>query len=141
MREKTKPINPSLVAHNKQAHIEQKITTETQNTNKVSQVSQRLILADEKITQLRKRREKLQAQQALLFLKETQKIFNTEFSTDLALKILEKAWKPEGKKRQEQKEPKREREEKTDSSHSFRDSSSASPKQEDSSSLPTHPAC
>lgn len=143
MREKSNPTNKTPALHDKESQAEKSITTKTQNSNKVSQVGQRLVLADEKITQLKKRREKLQAQQALLFLKESQKIFNTEFSTDLALKLLKKAWdnSPEGKKKQEQKGLKSEKEEQPNSAHSFRDSPASNPQQESPAPQQTHPPC
>lgn len=143
MRDKTKSTSQNLSLHEKQVQIGRQTTAEPQNSDKVSQVGHRLILADEKIIQLKKRREKLQSQQALLFLKESQKIFNKEFSTDLALKLLKEAWRnaPEVKKKQEQKGPKAGSEELQDNSHSFRSSSSPSPQQEDTASQSTHPTC
>jgi len=48
---------------------------------------------DEKILQLKQKKEKLQTQQALLFLKESQKILGEKFSSDLAITILSHAWK------------------------------------------------
>jgi len=55
---------------------------------------------DEKIHQLKKKREKVQAQHALSFMKETQKIFKEEFSAPLALTVLTECWgaAPETKK-------------------------------------------
>lgn len=47
---------------------------------------------DEKIYRLKKRREKLQIQQALFFIKEVQKIFQEDFSFDVALSIMRNAW-------------------------------------------------
>ena len=47
---------------------------------------------DEKIHKLKKRREKVQTQQAILFMREVQKILQDEFSPDLALEILVEAW-------------------------------------------------
>src|SRR4051794_569916 len=48
---------------------------------------------DAKILQLKQKKEKLQTQQALLFLKESQKILGEKFSSDLAIFILSHAWK------------------------------------------------
>ncbi|OJW52794.1 MAG: hypothetical protein BGO67_10445 [Alphaproteobacteria bacterium 41-28] len=63
-------------------------------------MTDRLNHIDEKIHQLKKKREKVQAQQALSFLKETQKIFKDEFSTPLALAMMAESWAaaPETKK-------------------------------------------
>jgi hypothetical protein len=63
-------------------------------------MTDRLTHLDEKIHQLRKKKEKVQAQQALSFMKETQKIFKEEFSAGLALTILTESWgsAPETKK-------------------------------------------
>lgn len=47
---------------------------------------------DEKINHLKKQREKVQLQQAILFHKEAQKIFQDGFSPDLALSILSETW-------------------------------------------------
>ena len=48
---------------------------------------------DEQISRLTKRKEKLQTQQAVLFLKESEKILGEKFSSDLALSILSHTWK------------------------------------------------
>ena len=63
-------------------------------------MTDRLTHLDEKIHQLRKKREKVHAQQALSFMKETQKIFKEEFSAGLALTVLTESWgsAPETKK-------------------------------------------
>ena len=47
---------------------------------------------DEKIQLLKKKKEKIQTQQAFLFMKETQKIFKEKFSPELALTILSETW-------------------------------------------------
>lgn len=48
---------------------------------------------DQKILQLKKRKEKLQTHQAVLFLKESQKILGEKFSSELAIHVLSHAWK------------------------------------------------
>lgn len=63
-------------------------------------MTDRLTHLDEKIHQLKRKKEKVQAQQALSFMKETQKIFKEEFSAGLALTVLTESWgsAPETKK-------------------------------------------
>ena len=55
---------------------------------------------DEKIHQLKKKREKVQAQHALSFMRETQKLFKEAFSAQLALTVMTESWgaAPETKK-------------------------------------------
>lgn len=67
-----------------------------------------VVRIDEKIQLLKKKKEKIQNQQALLFMKEAQKIFKEEFSPSMALKLLKDHWngasktqKAEWKKRAE----------------------------------------
>ncbi len=48
---------------------------------------------DQKILQLKKKKEKLQTQQALIFLKESQRILGEKFSPELAAHILSHVWK------------------------------------------------
>ncbi len=48
---------------------------------------------DQKILQLKQKKEKLQTHQALIFLKESQRILGEKFSTELAAHILFHAWK------------------------------------------------
>ena len=48
---------------------------------------------DQKILQLKQRKEKLQTQQALVFLKESQRILGDKFSPELAAHILSNTWK------------------------------------------------
>ena len=48
---------------------------------------------DQKIIQLKQRKEKLQTQKALIFLKESQRILGDKFSPELAAHILSHAWK------------------------------------------------
>ena len=45
-----------------------------------------------KIHQLKQKKERIQTQQALLFMREAQKIFQGEFSLDVALKVLKDHW-------------------------------------------------
>ncbi len=63
-------------------------------------MTDRLSHIDEKIYQLKKKREKVQTHQALSFMKETQKIFKEEFSPLLALTVMAENWNtaPETKK-------------------------------------------
>lgn len=51
-----------------------------------------LTTIDEKILQLKKRREKVQTQQAIFFMREAQKIFQDGFMPDIALSILSETW-------------------------------------------------
>jgi hypothetical protein len=48
---------------------------------------------DQKILQLKQKKEKLQTQQALIFFKESQRILGEKFSPELAANILSNAWK------------------------------------------------
>ena len=48
---------------------------------------------DQKILQLKQKKEKIKTQQALIFLKESQRILGEKFSTELAAHILSHAWK------------------------------------------------
>ncbi|MBA3814865.1 MAG: hypothetical protein H0X26_10395 [Alphaproteobacteria bacterium] len=48
----------------------------------------KLIRIDEKIDRLKKQREKMRIQQAILFMREAQKIFEDDFVPDIALGIL-----------------------------------------------------
>lgn len=63
-------------------------------------MTDRLTHLDEKIHQLKRKKEKVQAQQALSFMKETQRIFKEEFSAGLVLTVLTESWgsAPETKK-------------------------------------------
>lgn len=45
-----------------------------------------------KIHQLKQKKERIQTQQALLLMKEAQKILQEEFSPDVALKVLKDHW-------------------------------------------------
>lgn len=55
-------------------------------------MSDKLTNIDEKIQRLKKRREKLQTQQAIHFMREAQRIFQDGFTPDIALNILSKTW-------------------------------------------------
>lgn len=58
---------------------------------------------DQKILQLKQKKEKLQTQQALAFFKEAQKIFSSdEFSIELALSVLSHAWNSASDKQKEE---------------------------------------
>ena len=47
---------------------------------------------ENKILELKKKKERLQTQQALLLMKEAQKILKEEFSLEVALSILKDSW-------------------------------------------------
>lgn len=51
-----------------------------------------LVRIDEKIQALKKKKERIQTQQALLFMKEAQKIFKEDVLPNLALLILTETW-------------------------------------------------
>jgi hypothetical protein len=48
---------------------------------------------DQKIIQLKQKKEKLQTQKALIFFKESQRILGDKFSPELAAHILSHTWK------------------------------------------------
>lgn len=51
-----------------------------------------LTTIDEQINRLKKKKERVQTQQAIAFMREAQKIFQTDFSPDVALSILSETW-------------------------------------------------
>jgi hypothetical protein len=51
-----------------------------------------LTTIDEQINRLKKKKERVQTQQAIIFMREAQKIFQTDFSPDVALSILSETW-------------------------------------------------
>lgn len=57
-----------------------------------SDIPPALVRIDKKIQALKKKKEKIQIQQALLFMKEAQKIFSENVSQNLALVILTETW-------------------------------------------------
>jgi hypothetical protein len=59
-----------------------------------------LTTIDEKIQRLKKRREKVQTQQAIFFMREVQKIFEDGFSAEMALGILSETWETASEKQQ-----------------------------------------
>lgn len=59
-----------------------------------------LTTIDEQINRLKQRREKVQTQQAIAFMREAQKIFQTDFSPDVALSILSETWGTASEKQQ-----------------------------------------
>lgn len=59
-------------------------------------------LIDERITRLKKKKERLQTQKALLLYKETQSILGDKFSYELVLSILEHSWNPSSDKQKEE---------------------------------------
>lgn len=71
-------------------------------------------LIDQKIITLKQKKEKLQTQQGIVFLKEAQKICGVEFSMELALAALSHCWR-EASNQQKEKWKK--------SPHTFRGSS------------------
>ena len=92
-------------------------------------MSDKLINIDEKIHQLRKRREKVQTQQAIQFMREVQKIFQDGFSADMALGILSETWSTAS---ETQKQNWRKR------SNSFRPSSTQNNRKKPQAPEPTH---
>jgi hypothetical protein len=60
--------------------------------NEQSDIPPALVRIDKKIQTLKKKKEKIQIQQALLFMKEAQKIFSENMSQKLALVILTETW-------------------------------------------------
>lgn len=52
----------------------------------------RLTHIESKISQLKQKKERIQTQQALLLMKEVQKILQDQFSPDEALKLLKEHW-------------------------------------------------
>lgn len=51
-----------------------------------------LTTIDEQINRLKKKKERVQTQQAIIFMREAQKIFQTDFSPNVALSILSETW-------------------------------------------------
>lgn len=105
---------------------ETKVSSE-EKTPKALPLHERLSTLDQKIIHLKKRKENLQTQQALSFLKETQKIFKEEMPPDVILILLTETW---NKSSPSQKEEWRKRiskasdPEKRETEHSFRPSCS-----------------
>ena len=52
----------------------------------------KLTSIENKIHELKQRKERIQTQQSLLLMKETQKILKNEFSPEIALIILKDSW-------------------------------------------------
>jgi hypothetical protein len=59
-------------------------------------------LIDERIIRLKKQKERIQTQKALLFLKGAKIILEDKFSYELALSILSHSWKPSTDKQKEE---------------------------------------
>jgi hypothetical protein len=59
-----------------------------------------LTTIDEQINGLKKKKERAQTQQAITFMREAQKIFQTDFSPDIALSILSETWGTASEKQQ-----------------------------------------
>ena len=59
-----------------------------------------LTTIDEQINRLKKKKERVQTQQAIVFMREAQKIFQTDFSPDVALSILSETWGTASEKQQ-----------------------------------------
>ena len=55
-------------------------------------MADKLTYIDQKIKFLKKKKEKIQMQQTLLFIKEAQKILKDDFSPEIILVILAEAW-------------------------------------------------
>lgn len=81
---------------------------------------------DQRISQLKQKKEKLKTQAALLLFKEAQIILGEKFSTNLVLNILSNSWKESSPKQKE---------EWINSAHSFREES---PKRK-SKKIPSYP--
>lgn len=108
-------------------------------------IDQRLLTAEARIDRLKKQREKLQFQQALLFFKETQKIFEKAFSPDLALFVLKDAWKKSSETQKEKWQKDRGQKlqnenvsESSETGHPFRDFVASSARETDPSPDSTH---
>src|SRR3990167_4800272 len=61
-----------------------------------------ILRIDEKIQALKKKKERIQTQQALFFLKETQKILKDAFFPQIALLILSETWAQASKAQKEE---------------------------------------
>lgn len=61
-----------------------------------------ILRIDEKINELKKKKERIQTQQALFFIKEAQKILKDEFFPQIALLILSEAWAQASKTQKEE---------------------------------------
>ena len=59
-------------------------------------------LIDERIIRLKKKKERLQTQKALLLYKEAQNILGDKFSYDLVLSVLESSWNSSSDKQKEE---------------------------------------
>ena len=59
-------------------------------------------LIDERITRLKKKKERLQTQKALLLYKEAQNILGDKFSYELVLSVLENSWNLSSDKQKEE---------------------------------------
>ncbi len=59
-------------------------------------------LIDERITRLKKKKERLQTQKALLLYKEAQNILGDKFSYELVLSVIENSWNPSSDKQKEE---------------------------------------
>ncbi len=57
---------------------------------------------DEKITRLKKKKERLQTQKALFLFKEAQIILGDKFSYELVLSVLANSWNPASDKQKEE---------------------------------------
>lgn len=85
------------------APLESLVNATQKNKDKRNELAPPLVMRiDEKIQQLKKKKEKIQTQQALLFVKEAQKIFKEEFSPDMALTILATTWSKASKTQKEE---------------------------------------
>ncbi len=62
----------------------------------------KLIHINERSDRLKKQREKMRTQQALLFMRDTQKIFEDDFVPDIALGILSEMWGAASEKQKEE---------------------------------------
>lgn len=76
------------------------------NKEKQAELKPVIVRIDEKIQQLKKKKERIQTQQALMVMKEAQHIFTNDFAPSLVLTILSDTW---GKASERQKEEWRKR--------------------------------
>jgi hypothetical protein len=88
-------MTDKLISASKEGQEVQSATltkTSQRKENTRSELMPVVVRIDEKIQRLKKKKERIQTQQALLFVKEVQRIFKDNFTPDVALTILSDAW-------------------------------------------------
>ena len=85
--------NPSRNPEKKEQKDSSLFLPQQKQDQKGNDVLPPLARIDEKIQSLKKKKERIQTQQALLFMKEAQKILHEDFSPDMALALLSETWK------------------------------------------------